>query len=155
MLNFRCEGRQEYLRSLRVWRQKAQLQEKRKKINEDYARTLAVIFGSNSLKESVMPFRDQWGDLVAAKSDSEENGVFSSWQQKCQQEKLKGQKLKGQSEERESEMLRIRPLDLKKRYFTYTVGLSLFMQDCQRSHFVTSTSLFLFCHDFLTLAQVF
>lgn len=44
---------------------------------------LAVIFGSNSLKESVMPFRDQWGDLVAAKSDSEENGVFSSWQQKC------------------------------------------------------------------------
>lgn len=41
-------------------------------------KTCSYIQYSSSLKESVMPFRDQWGDLVTAKSDFGENGTFSS-----------------------------------------------------------------------------
>lgn len=46
-------------------------------------KTFSYIWYNSSLKESLMPFRDQWGDVVTAKSDSGENSIFSSWLQEC------------------------------------------------------------------------
>lgn len=46
-------------------------------------KTCIYIWYSSLLNESVMPFGDPWSNLVTAKPDPGENGIFSFLLQEC------------------------------------------------------------------------